>query len=282
MVDSSQIETISSSTTFLPRTHRAAVAKLERPAAHEYNSLNPYEVRLAQPYELDEVFALRYDVFFSASDTQHANMRDVDAFDAHADHLIVKAEGRIVATYRMLPTDRLLNAGLSLYAASEFAIAPLMERINPSRTVELGRSCVHPAHRNGSIPKLLWSALAKYMMDQGRSDAVGCVSVFNCSHLEAAGILEYFKRTNVYSEDMRCLPLHSVDAEQCEQQHELNALVESGHCKSLVPPLLRSYLMLGAKILGGPAHDPAFNCHDFLMHFSTESMSERCKRSFFS
>ncbi|MEY3900704.1 MAG: hypothetical protein RL189_10 [Pseudomonadota bacterium] len=233
-----------------------------------------FEVRLATPSELDEVFALRYDVFLSGRDQAPTTMRDQDVHDALADHLIVKHDGRIVGTYRVLPTDRVLSGGLNLYAAQEFDVGPLIEQLEPHLTIELGRSCVHPAYRQGSIPKLLWSALAKYMTNHNRTEAVGCVSVFNVSHAEAAALVGYFKRQGAWSEDVHCPALKMPPVETGE--------FDEAHLKSLVPPLLRSYLMLGAKILGGPSHDPEFHCHDFLMHFSTATMSERCRRTLFS
>lgn len=237
-------------------------------------SQSSFEVRLALPHELDEVYALRYDIFLAAYQQQQNTMRDMDEFDSLSDHLIVKHEGRIVATYRIMPTDRLLSAGLSLYASHEFDVSALLEQIDPCRTVELGRSCVHPAYRQGAIPKLLWSALAKYMMENGRTEAVGCVSVFNCEGAEANALVDYFKAQNAWTKSVECISLMPASGE--------NKHYSEAHLKAVVPPLLRSYLMLGAKILGGPAHDPVFHCHDFLIHFSTVSMSDRCRRAFFT
>jgi putative hemolysin len=234
-----------------------------------------YEVGLATPEELDEVYSLRYDVFLAAHNSEPSSMKDFDEYDALADHLVVKSDGRIVATYRLLPVDRILNAGMRPYSANEFDLSELIETFDPRCAVELGRSCVHPAHRNGSIPKILWSALAKYMMEQGRSEAFGCVSVFNARHAEAGALVDYFKQQNAWSTSAQCPALLSVNAGIEDSQEKFNL-------KSIVPPLLRSYLMLGAKLYGGPSYDPVFRSHDFLIHFSTQTMSERCRRSFFS
>lgn len=256
----------------LPQTMQSQVNRFEE------DVISQFEVRLARPDEREEVYALRYDVFLAGKSfipVQGTNsMLDVDQYDEFADHLIVKTEGRIVGTYRAIPTDRLLNAGMNLYASQEFQTSPLLQRIEPSRTVELGRSCVHPSYRNGAIPRLLWSALAKYMVGHGRTDALGCVSVFNASHDEARALQNYFKSQNAWTSDFECPSLEAVENDGRE--------FDPAHLKTLVPPLLRSYLMLGAKILGGPSHDPSFRCHDFLMHFSTTTMSERCRKSLFS
>ncbi|MBK6046164.1 GNAT family N-acetyltransferase, partial [Streptomyces sp. MBT55] len=70
---------------------------------------------------------------------------DSDAFDAYCDHLLVRetATGDVVATYRLLPPDRARIAG-RLYAESEFDLSNL-DAIRDD-LVEVGRSCVHPAH----------------------------------------------------------------------------------------------------------------------------------------
>jgi putative hemolysin len=170
--------------------------------------------------------------------------------------------------------DRVLSGGLNPYSATEFEISPLLERLDPSKTIELGRSCVHPAYRQGAIPKMLWSALAKYMTQHDKTEAVGCVSVFNAAHKEANALREFFKAQGSWNTEVSCPALRPVATEHAD--------FEQSHLKSLVPPLLKSYLMLGAKLLGGPAHDPEFQCHDFLMHFSTTTMSERCRKTLFS
>lgn len=242
--------------------------------ATEKAAIPSYEVRLAKTHELDEVFALRYDVFLAAYERDSKTMKDTDHYDEFADHLIVKADDRVVATYRVLPVDRILNAGLIPYSANEFDLGLLLETFDPRTAVELGRSCVHPAHRNGSIPRLLWSALASYMMKQGRSEAFGCVSVFNVRHAEAIALVDYFKALNVWSNSLACPALTPVLGEK--------SMLSQSEIKAIVPPLLRSYLTLGAKLHGGPSHDPVFHSHDFLIHFSTTTMTERCRRSLFS
>ena len=87
---------------------------------------------------------------------------DVDAFDEHCDHLIIREErtGEVVGTYRMLPPDRAVAAG-GLYADTEFDLAGLRQL--RGRLVETGRSCVHPDHRSGAVINLMWAGIARYM-----------------------------------------------------------------------------------------------------------------------
>jgi putative hemolysin len=46
------------------------------------------------------------------------------------------------------------------------------------------------------------------------------------------------------------------------------------------PTLIRGYLRAGARVGGPPAHDPVFNCADFLMLLPIDQMSERFVRRF--
>ena len=43
--------------------------------------------------------------------------------------------------------------------------------------VEVGRSCVHPAHRDGAVIALIWAGLARYMERTGHNWLAGCCSI---------------------------------------------------------------------------------------------------------
>ncbi len=47
-----------------------------------------------------------------------------------------------------------------------------------------------------------------------------------------------------------------------------------------MPPLIKGYLRLGARICGEPAWDPDFNTADFLMWLSLEQLKPRYARHF--
>src|SRR5919198_1496713 len=85
---------------------------------------------------------LRYRVFageLGATLGDSANGRDVDRFDEHCDHLVVRADrtGEIVGTYRMLPPERAAAAG-GYYSETEFDLSSF-SGLRPS-LVEAGRS----------------------------------------------------------------------------------------------------------------------------------------------
>ena len=77
---------------------------------------------------------------------------DVDVFDPFCEHLLVRAydhegePGQVIGTYRVLTPSAAKRVG-GLYSETEFDLT----RLRPlrGRMLELGRSCVHPDHRNG-------------------------------------------------------------------------------------------------------------------------------------
>ena len=84
---------------------------------------------------------------------------DSDFYDQLCAHLLVleKASGRIVGTYRVCDGAAAMAAG-GFYSDGEFDIAGLAE-LAP-RVMELGRSCVAPEFRTGSVVALLWAGVA--------------------------------------------------------------------------------------------------------------------------
>jgi putative hemolysin len=210
---------------------------------------------------------LRHDVFAgelgASLHSAHPGL-DVDAFDEHCDHLIIR-EGRtgdVVGTYRMLPPDRAAAAG-GLYADTEFDLAGLRQL--RGGLVETGRSCVHPDHRSGAVINLMWAGIARYMHLHGHRWLGGCASV---PVADAGGIWDLARRKHLVPPAWRVRPRHPL---------ELSAGVPA---KVNVPPLLKGYLRLGAWIGGEPAYDPDFDCADFYVLLSLDRVNPRYLRHF--
>jgi putative hemolysin len=220
---------------------------------------DPDEVRAAQ--------RLRHRVF---ADELGAVLRtpvpglDVDRFDAHCDHLVVRDDttGEIVATCRMLPPERVAAAG-GLYSQGEFdmtALAPLL----PS-TVEVGRSCVHPDHRDGPVVELVRAGIAGYLVLTGHRWATGCASVpLDDGGRQAAGVWARVLARHLAPPQYVVQPRRPWDPRGVRR-----------NLRSQPPPLVRGYLRLGAWVCGPPAYDPDFHCADFLVLLGLDHVDPR-------
>lgn len=203
---------------------------------------------------------------------------DVDEFDAHCDHLVVRDDrtGQIVGTYRMLPPDGARSAG-GLYCETEFAVPGLAGL--RTGLVETGRSCVHAEHRTGAVVSLVWAGIARYMLLTGYRWLVGCASVplrtpGAPDGAFAAGVWGTVRSRHYAPEQYRVQP-HRPWAAESAPRPEVPTPQRAG-----LPPLLRGYLRLGAWVCGPPAHDPAFDVADFLVLLCLDRMDSRYLRHF--
>ncbi|MFD3440412.1 GNAT family N-acetyltransferase [Streptomyces sp. NPDC058685] len=197
---------------------------------------------------------------------------DIDAFDAYCDHLLVREAdtGEVVGTYRLLPPDRARAAG-RLYSETEFDLA----RLAPIRDdlVEVGRSCVHPQHRNGAVIGLIWAGLARYMTRTGHNWLAGCCSI----PLADGGTLAAATWSTVRSKNL-------APEEYWVTPHKLwNAdTVALPGGRTELPALLRGYLRLGAWVCGAPAHDADFGVADLYVLLSLRRTNPRYLNHFLS
>lgn len=196
---------------------------------------------------------------------------DEDRFDAHCEHLLVRQGpgGAVIGTYRVLTPVAARRVG-GLYSDQEFDLSSL----EPLRAgiAELGRSCVHPDHRQGSVILALWAALARFMAANGLETMVGCASVGmqDGGHV-AASLWNRLRTTHLAASEWTVRPRLPLPVE--ELRHDL----------SVEPPaLIKGYLRCGAKVLGAPAWDPDFNTADLPMMLRLADLPERYRRHFLS
>ncbi len=235
-----------------------------------------YTVTLARDEEdVRAAQRLRHDVFAGEMGALLSTPRpglDVDPFDAHCDHLLVREEatGQVVGTYRLLPPERAGIAG-RLYAESEFDLSAL-DAIRPS-LVEVGRSCVHPGHRDGAVIGLIWAGIARYMTDRGHGWLAGCCSVpLADGGALASAAWDRVRAGHLAPEEYRVRPLLPW-----LPRSTAPAVTPAG-----LPALLRGYLRLGAWVCGEPAHDVDFGVADFYVLLPMDRVNPRYLRHFLS
>jgi putative hemolysin len=196
---------------------------------------------------------------------------DIDAFDAYCDHLLVHEEssGQVVGTYRLLPPERAAVAG-RLYSETEFDLTAI-DAIRPD-LVEVGRSCVHPGHRDGAVIGLIWAGIARYMVDRGHEWLAGCCSIpLADGGTLAAATWDRVRTRNLAPEEHRVRPLRPWRPAGPAPVRRVE-----------LPALLRGYLRLGAQVCGEPAHDPEFGVADLYVLLSMRRIDPRYLRHFLS
>ncbi|MFE9642907.1 GNAT family N-acetyltransferase [Streptomyces sp. NPDC006365] len=217
---------------------------------------------------------LRHDVFageMGALLTTPQPGLDIDAFDAYCDHLLVRdtVNGQVVGTYRLLPPERAAVAG-RLYSESEFDLGPLAGI--RSGLVEVGRSCVHPDHRDGAVISLIWAGIARYMVEGGHEWLAGCCSIpLADGGTLAAGTWDRVQEKYLAPDEYRVRPLLPWNSEGI--QHP---------ARTELPALLRGYLRLGAWVCAEPAHDPDFGVADLYVLLPMHRVNSRYLRHFLS
>jgi putative hemolysin len=223
--------------------------------------------------EVRQAQRLRFDVFareLGARLRTPLPNHDVDRFDDFCEHLLVRhaASGEVIGTYRALTPSQARLAG-STYAESEFDLAPLAPL--RSRMLELGRSCVHPNHRQGAVVLALWGALAQFMASNDLDTMIGCASV-PLAHggTLAAGIWNRIRQTHMAPAAWRVTPRRPLPLPRDEELATLD---------SEPPALIRGYLRLGARVLGPPAFDPHFNSADLPMLVRLDDLPSRYRRA---
>lgn len=237
-----------------------------------------YQVRLATEAELDDVFKLRYRVFFEELGAHNAyagqNKKDIDEYDAYCDHMVVISHNQIVGTYRLLPLKRLPRYLSICYSENEFTLDALRNNFD-NDLLELGRSCVDANHRNGHVAKLLWSGIISYLRQSKPKGLFGCVSTHDLSHCMAQGLRQFFVLQNKWDDRFQINVTKKFETPRVETTENLLRDLSSVNFEESVPSLLWGYFNLGAKICAGPAWDSEFNCHDFLILLDSANISER-------
>ncbi len=163
-----------------------------------------------------------------------------DAFDAAATQVIVEnvQTCAIVATFRMALLD-----GVQLpqsYAAQFYDLSALTAY--PGSMLELGRFCIDPALSDPDVLRIAWAALTAYV------DEAGIKLLFGCSSFQgtqAAPYLDAFALLKArHLAPARWSP--QIKAEHVfDYALELHDKPDLKQANAAMPPLLRTYLMMG-------------------------------------
>ena len=261
-----------------------AVARTARDSAPA-GAASLYTCWAETPTDIQAAQTLRRSVFFDEMGARPvdaegaAGALDVDRFDAFCDHLVIKARDgggfdpdQVVGTYRVMSPDSARRAG-GYYADTEFDLRAW--HAQGQRAAELGRSCVHRDWRRGGVIMMLWTALAAYMQQRGLDTLIGCCSVpLTDDGATARTLWRQLSRTHLVGDASRAVPRTPFDVASGD------AGAGSPDSSVRMPALMKGYLRCGARLLGPPAHDAAFNTADFPMMLRLADLSPSYRQHF--
>lgn len=228
-------------------------------------------------HELQEVLRLRYEVFIREGLNKKRPVKlDLDRFDFLADHLVVRnfETGKILGTYRMISS----MFSEEFYSEEEFNLDNLLER--GGHKLEMGRACIHREHRNGAVIALLWRGVKTYLDITNTRYLFGCGSIKTMRLDHICSIYQYLVEEDYHSDEFDIYPTPEFRIKGLESCDNFLGSLDKKEVRKKVPPLLRSYFKAGARAVGEPALDRAFQCIDFLTVLDTSKLDSHFDRRF--
>jgi putative hemolysin len=250
--------------------------------------LGSLEVRLATTAkEIRRAQRLRFKVFYEEmsaipNTASLLSRRDMDAYDAVCDHLLVldhdvkpkrfrPTKPKVVGTYRLLRQDVADRHG-GFYTASEYDLAPLLQAHPGLRFLELGRSCVLKPYRNKRTVELLWHGIWAYVLHHRIDAMIGCASLEGTDPRRLAlplSFLHHYARApqpwQARALPERYAPMDLLSKEAVDPKAALHAL----------PPLIKGYLRIGATFGDGAVIDRQFGTTDVLVVLPVSAIQRR-------
>lgn len=232
--------------------------------------------------QLDQVFRLRYRIFNQELKeglaSSEATGRDEDRFDEFCDHLLIidKQTEQIVGTYRLNPYFK-AKAGYGYYSSTEFDIKNIT---TPNiKLLEVGRACIEPAYRDGSVMTVLWYGLARYIKIHDLEYLCGCASLEKSASAEfASKVFAYAREKNLLMPaEFEIYPLSDNQVLGFDPNYQIEDMLS---VKKNLPPLFKGYFAINTKIAGYPAYDPDFNVIDFFMMFDAKELDSGPSKRF--
>src|SRR3546814_357380 len=201
--------------------------------------------------------------------------RDVDRYDAIADHLLVLDHSRgdgpeaVVGTYRLIRRSRAEAHG-GFYTAGEFDISKILAF--PGEVLALGRSCVDAGYRNRPTMQLLWKGIAAFVFRYEITLMFGCASLPGTDVEAVAGQLSYLHHHHLAPERLRvrALPELYVGMDRLPA-----GSVDAKAALAALPPLIKGYLRLGGFVGDGAVIDPQFNTVDVCVIVQTDAVTDK-------
>lgn len=201
-----------------------------------------YQVRFAHsPEDVLAAQKLRYLAFHADQTGNDSVSLDQDAYDEICQHVIIEdtRTSEMVCCFRILP----LNSGTEIsssYSAQYYELSALESFDGPM--VEMGRFCIHPDCNDPDILRVAWGAMTKFVDENGVEMLFGCSSFQGTD--EKAYLDSFAMLRDRHLAPKRWLPRVKAPnvfrfAERLRRKPNMKQAMR------LMPPLLKTYLMMG-------------------------------------
>jgi putative hemolysin len=177
--------------------------------------------------------------------------------------------GAVIGTTRVATDGAAARAG-GFASEEEFDLQPLRRLGRP--LLEVGRTCLDPAHRGGEAMHRLWQGLAALVEERGIGLLFGLASFHGTDPATLAQPLSLLHHDHLAPEDMRPKSLAPVAMDRLPRSE-----VDRRTAVLAMPALVKAYLRLGAQVGEGAFLDPAFGCLDVCMVVDTANLPARAR-----
>jgi putative hemolysin len=216
-----------------------------------------YATRFAcDPFDMARVLDLRAGVFRATSDAP-----DADAFDPACRHLMIEdiTSNTLVGCCRLLPVAHGRDVAKS-YSAQFYDLSRLATFQKPM--VEMGRFCVLAGQGTPDLLRVAWAAITRFVDETGGEMLFGCASFEGTVPESYSDVFALLRDRHLAPRDLRALEKAAdvfrfgilrargdVNPER-EQvgEHGVGPLADAKQAMRRMPPLLRSYLGMGARV----------------------------------
>ncbi|MGY9047154.1 hypothetical protein P775_09285 [Puniceibacterium antarcticum] len=209
-----------------------------------------YQSRIAEtPKDVAAAQALRHLAFHGFAGI------DCDVFDAECVHMLIEEArtGRLVCCFRFLP----LPCGTEIersYSAQYYELSALAAYTGPM--VEMGRFCIHPEVKDPDVLRIAWGAMTAYVDDNGVELLFGCASFAGTDSNDYLDAFAMLKARHLAPK--RWLPrVKAPDVFRFAQRLRRKPDLKKAMLR--MPPLLRTYLMMGGWVSDHAVVDAQMN-----------------------
>jgi len=205
--------------------------------------------------ERQATFRLRHEIFTSlgAHLGGDASGLDQDEFDDVCQHIAVWDGPQLAATSRVLSPEGARRMG-GYFSSTEFDLSELVRKHD--NILEIGRVCVHPDYRSSQAVTMMFRYVTWLALHTKVDHLMGCGTLFERAPERVHAITHVLRKRGLV-DDVGVKPIHTVPNPE--------GAVAGDVGWSDVAPLIRTYLLLGGRVLGEPCIDPIFDSAEVLI-----------------